>query len=234
MQKFKYIIVEDIPPIAEGLQFLVDKFPNYEYKGLALSLDEAINLIKKNKPHLVFLDIELNDESGYDLIPLIEENNLKVPYFIVNSIKKEYAVNSYDIDAVYFIDKPYTTPKIEVALAKFEKKYLEKNDTLIIRNQDGEQFIKYADMYFIEGKGSGSYIYTVNNEEYKFANKNLKEMLEMLPSYFNRIQKSYIINNNYRAIGDSQKMYLKELPINSPLTPIKNAWSIGINISDKY
>lgn len=234
MQKYKYIIVEDLPHIAEDLHFFVDKFPSYDYKGLALNLSEAIQLIKKNKPHLVFLDIELNHESGFDLIKLIEQHNLHVPCIIVNSIVKDYAINSFDIDAIYFIDKPYTTTKIEMALTKFEKKYLEKNETLIIRNQDGEQFIKYADMYFIEGKGSGSYIYTVNNEEYKFANKNLKEMIEMLPSYFTRIQKSYIINNNYRAIGDSQKMYLKKLPINSPLTPIKNAWSLGINLSDKY
>lgn len=233
MQKYKYVIVEDHPSVADDLKFFVDKFPNYDYKGLALNLSDAIRLIKKQKPHLVFLDIELNQESGFDLITLVEENNINVPCVIVNSRIKDYAIISFKIEAIDFVAKPYTTNSIQTALELFEKRYLEKNDTLIIKNKDGEQYIKFADIYFIEGKGSYSYIYTVNNKEFKFS-KDLKYIVELLPSNFKRIQKSYIINNNYKRVGNSQKIYLRELPINAPLTPIKNAWIIGINRSDKY
>lgn len=233
MQKYKYIIVEDIPTIADDLQYFVDKFPKYEYKGLALNLTEAINLIKKHKPHLVFLDIELNDESGFDLMTLIEENNLHVPCVIVNSIKKDYAINSFKIDAIDFIDKPYTTDKIQIALKRFEQKYLDQNDTLIIRNKDGEQFIKYDDIYFIEADGTYSNLYTINNETYRFA-KNLKEISEFLNHNFERIQRSFIINKRYKGKISNQKLFLKPLKINDIIKPIDTVIKNGISISDNF
>jgi two-component system LytT family response regulator len=233
MQKYKYIIVEDIPSIAEDLQFFVDKFPKYEFKGFALNLKEAINLIKKHNPHLVFLDIELNDESGFDLIPLIEKNNLHVPCVIVNSIKKDYAINSFKIDAIDFIDKPYTTDKIQTALVRFEKKYLEQNDTLIIRNKDGEHYIKYDDIYFIEASRTYSNVYTINNETYRFA-KNLKEISELLNQNFERIQRSFIINKRYKGKISNQKMYLKPLQINNVNKDIDIVMKNGIAISDNF
>lgn len=233
MQKFKYIIVEDLPHIAEDLQFFVDKFPNYDFRGLALNLTEAIQLIKKQKPQLVFLDIELNQESGFDLIKLIEENKLNVPCIIVNSRIKDYAINSFEIDAIYFIDKPYTTSKIQKALELFEKKYNNKNDTLYIKNSDGEHFIKFGDIYFIEANGTYSNLYTTENQTFRFA-KNLKEISQQLNQNFIRIHRGFIINKQYKERIKGQKLFLKPLLIKGIDKAIETVIKNGIAISEKY
>jgi two-component system LytT family response regulator len=233
MHTYKYIIVENLPDVADILKFFVGKFPKYEFKGLALNLSEAIQLIQKHKPHLVFLDIELNHESGFDLITLVEENNLNVPCVIVNSIIKDYAIKSFDIDAIYFVDKPYTSTKIETALNKFEKKYLEKNDTLTIRNQEGEHFIKYENIYFIEAKGTYSHLYTIKNETYRFS-KNLKEMSLLLNTNFARVHRSFIVNKNHVDKIKEQKVYLKPLLLNNMAHDIETVIKKGIMLPENF
>lgn len=233
MQKYKYIIVENFPIIAGKLKYLVDKFPKYDYKGLALNLSEAIQLIKKHKPHLVFLDIELNGESGFDLIKLIEENNIHVPCVIVNSIKINYAINSFKIDAIDFIDKPFTSEKIEIALEIFEKKYLNKNDTLLLRNKYGEHYIKYEDIYFIEADGTYSNLYTIKNEFHRFS-KNLKEISEHLNDNFERIHRGFIINKKFKGLVTKQKVFLEPLKIKDILKPIEKVIKNGINLSENF
>ncbi|GHB53140.1 LytR/AlgR family response regulator transcription factor [Mongoliitalea lutea] len=230
MRKYKYIIVEDIPNLAEDLRYFIDRLSNYECKGIALCLNEAIQLIQSYKPEVVFLDIELNQESGFDLIPLIEQSELQVPCIIVNSVKKDYAIHSFKIDAIDFIAKPYTMDKVKEALALFEKRYRKANDTLLIRNKDGEHFIKYDDILFIEAQGTYSHLFTTNNEMYRFS-KNLKEMEDFLSMDFLRVQRSYIVNRKHIQKTKNQKMYLKSFPINSPLKEIDFVVKNGIVIT---
>lgn len=230
---YKYIIIEDLPKVAENLKHIVTTYENYYFKGLALNLEQALELITKQKPDLIFLDIELGSESGFNLFPLLKIQKLPIPFTIVTSRVINYAIDSIKIDAIDFVDKPFTVTKIETALKRFEEKYKQNNKQIVLKNRDGKQFIDTDKVYFIQAQGASSCIYTIDNIEYKFS-KDLKEILEILPSNFERIHKSYIINNDYKCSLKSQTIHLKKLSLINPLKAITIVWNSGIKVSDKF
>jgi len=74
----KTIIVDDVKANRDSLELLINKYcPTLEVKGKAESIDEAVEVIKKEKPDLVFLDIEMPGGTGFDLL----ENLDKVDFF---------------------------------------------------------------------------------------------------------------------------------------------------------
>lgn len=231
--KYKYIIVEDLPNVAENLKFNLSKFENYQCKGLAININQAEELILKYNPELIFLDIELGIESGFELIPRLTKSLQTLPFIIVTSIVTQYAIDSYKIDAIDFINKPYTYQKLKTALEMFELKHFQNNDTLIISNSNGKNFIKLEDIYFIQAHGSYTFIYTIHNQELKFS-KDLKEIQEMLPAFFIRIHKSYVVNKTKLKSIKNQTAHLLPLDIENPLDVIKIVLNTGIKISENY
>lgn len=231
--KYKYIIIEDNTKTAENLKYILSDYPNYVYKGLAMNIKKGLELIATKQPDIMFLDIKLGTEIGFDIIKLLLESKSKIPFVIVNSTEKEYAIQSFKIDAIDFIDKPYTFSKVETALLRFEKKYAENNKIIELSNAKGKHYINKDDIYFLEAKGAYTYIYTITNLEYKFS-KDLKQFIDLLPSNFVRVQKSYIININHQNIVKNQILHLKNYQIKNPLEPIKYVVNNGIKTSTKF
>lgn len=205
--KFNYIIIEDNPSALENLKIELQKFPNFVNIGEAYTYKEGKRLIVEKRPSLIFLDVELGDEKGYDLVNEIKPYFQKLPKIIMTTGHVKYAKESTNNDFLYFLDKPIDYDELYMALEKFKQIYFKENRTLDIKKKDGYHFFSLDEIYYFEGVNSKTKIVKTDLSEIEVS-RTLKEIGELLPEDFIRVHKSYIINAKF-----VEKMNLTERTI---------------------
>ena len=200
----KTLIVEDNTKSAELLKnYLSNLFCDIELVGIASTLDEAITLIYQDKPALVFLDINLQADSGFDVLKKTNPEEYEV---IVTTAYSEYSLQAIKNSAIDYILKPYDIEELKQAVNKARKQIeLKKptknlpdpgklDDRIFIPTLDGLIFIIIEDIVCIAADTSYSEFYTIDGKK-TISSKSLSVYEELLKSrLFIRVHKSYIIN----------------------------------------
>lgn len=205
------LIVDDEELCIVELQYMLDKITGIEVCGTASSGKNSIELCEKLSPDVIFLDIQMNDMSGFEVAEKIF-NKTNPPKIIFVTAYDEYALKAFEINALDYILKPFSELRLQktaerifeifenrektaqtikndinsiTALKGLNKIAVEKKSRLIL--------IDYSDIIFIEAKGKKTLIIT-EKETYK-ASHSLKELEENLkPYYFFKPHRSYLIN----------------------------------------
>lgn len=110
------LIVEDEPHARRYLRELLADEPGVAIVGEASSGGEGANLIRKVSPDLVFLDIQMPDLSGFDLIAEIGVE--KMPAFVFVTAYNQYAVRAFDVEAVDYLCKPFDRDRLSASLER--------------------------------------------------------------------------------------------------------------------
>jgi two-component system, LytTR family, response regulator len=200
MIKFKAIIVDDERLARVNLKKLLEPHPEIEIVGEASSCENALELINLYKVQLVFLDIQLSGETGFDLLELID-NSIKIVFVTAYD---EYAIRAFEVNAIDYLLKPVNPERLKVAIErvitrektqKSEAKSYEYSDSIYVRlNNYASRFIKISSITFIEPVGNYSKIVTIEGK-HCLVLKTLKQWQEELPdNNFVRIHRSSIIN----------------------------------------
>ena len=134
---YNYIIVEDNMGSLQNLQTAMKKHQNFKEAGVAHTVSKGISLALSAKPHIIFLDVELGEEKGFDLIKEIRQFTSEMPFIIMTTDFDKYAKKAVNSDVLYFLDKPINPDELVIALHKFEKKYLELQNHITIKNTEG-------------------------------------------------------------------------------------------------
>lgn len=213
----KCVIIEDNRSHRESLCNLIESnFINeLLLLGTASNVMEGLNLIRQKSPQLVFLNIDLPDESGFNIL-----NHFPVPPFetIFVTSSPEYAIYAIKHMAVDYLLQPISLIDLQGAIARYKKKtQLHQNNNSNITNQlienfkmgishhekvalptyDGFQVIRLNEILYCQASENYSYINTISNETH-LVTKTLKNLEELLPSdRFFRIHKSILLNINY-------------------------------------
>ena len=205
----KAIIIDDETPIRKGLQIALKTFcPFVEVIGEAGTCQEAFELIQQNPPELIFLDIEMPDETGFDFLTRFEAPPFEV-IFITGF--DQYAIKAIKFSAVDYLLKPIDELELVKALGKVydrinlkktnHNSYLLQNimrpnhqeNRIAIPKANGYEFIPVSQIIRCEADRDNTTIYLENNQIY--ATKGLKDLYSLLEDYgFSRIHQSHIIN----------------------------------------
>jgi two-component SAPR family response regulator len=102
MNKIKVIVIDDERSSREELKRAIKKYQDLEMTGEAKNADEAKTLIETQRPDLIFLDIQMPERSGFDLLESLEE----VPEVIFTTAFDQYAVQAFEISALDYLMKP--------------------------------------------------------------------------------------------------------------------------------
>ena len=164
------------------------------------SVDSAVDVLKKNKIDLIFLDIQLMGETGFDLLKRIK---IKADVVFVTAYA-EYALRAFDVNAVDYLLKPVSIERFNIAMERILNKKrlniskdLTYSDQLIEKNFDGLRIIKLKNILYISAEGDYTRI-CVDEENDMLLYRTMKRWEEMLPKkYFCRIHRSTIINKEY-------------------------------------
>lgn len=223
MTNIKAIIVDDERLARVNLRKLLEVHPEIEIAGEAGSCTAALDLINLHKPQLIFLDIQLGGETGFDLLELID-NSIKIVFVTAYD---EYAMRAFEVNAIDYLLKPVNPERLKLSVERVMKKEdkgessaknYEYSDSIYVRmNNYASRFIKISSISFIEPVGNYSRIVT-NEGKHCVVLKTLKQWKEELPdNNFVRIHRSSIVNIDHidrieKKSNTQQRAYLKNLP----------------------
>ncbi len=203
MQKqYKAIIVDDERLARKDLLLMLRDFENIEVVGEADNVSLAADLIEKKSPDIIFLDIQMPGESGFDLL---EKVRTQAKIIFVTAFD-EYAIRAFEVNAMDYLLKPVSTERLVRTLERIELedepgdtpiRQLNYHDRLFLIVNSHLRFLKVQQIMFINAAGDYSEIYT--SEGIKgLTQKTMKEWEMRLPeTYFCRIHRSTIINMEY-------------------------------------
>ncbi|HKZ38357.1 MAG TPA: LytTR family DNA-binding domain-containing protein [Chryseolinea sp.] len=214
----KAIIVDDEPKARENLQILLQDFvKGVEVVALCQDIAEAMEAVNTKSPDIVFLDIQLQRETGFDLLTRLKDINFEV---IFTTAYTEYAIKAFKFSAIDYLLKPIDIEDLKKSVGKVEKRVNNnmnsrlkelvqnlkfgstENYKLALPTLEGLVFIKINDIIYCEASSNYTQIYT--SEGKYLVSKTLKEYDELLSDHnFFRIHNSYLININ------SIKKYVK-------------------------
>lgn len=112
------IIVDDEPLARQELEFLLQELGRVTVVAQGSNGIEAVELIRKHSPDLVFLDVQMPGLDGFAVIKKLLERKLALPQIIFATAYDEYAVRAFEVNAVDYLLKPFSKRRIEQAIAK--------------------------------------------------------------------------------------------------------------------
>jgi two-component system LytT family response regulator len=199
----KAVIVDDEPLAIKELQFLLASYNNIQIVGNARTVNQASELIVKSLPDVVFLDIQLRHESGFDLLHLIPRS-CKIVF--VTAYDK-FAVDAFDVYAIDYLLKPIKEERLNRTVNRLQEIInsdthevnsellkLSMKDKLFINSGNTFKIVRMNEIKAIKADGDYTCVVTINNSKHLIL-RTLKKWEQMLPSeYFLRIHRSTIIN----------------------------------------
>jgi two-component system LytT family response regulator len=213
-------IIDDESHSRELLATFLEKYcTQVEIVSEAGSVEEGLLEIERTKPNLIFLDIEMEGGTGFDLLDALADKELLVCFVTGYS---EYAIKAIKYGAFDYLLKPLDIEELKVLIKKAEDRLLGPEKTKLIVN-DGKKkhILLHDDIEYIAVSGNYAMIHLIQGTRI-VSNSKLGEYEEILPeTSFTRIHKSFIINHKYvKTIksGRTGKVILNsdaELPIAS-------------------
>jgi two-component system LytT family response regulator len=197
------VVIDDEDLARLTLRNKLTYFPNIEVIGEANSIKEGMEVINNLKPDLLFLDIQLSDGTGFDLLNKLEFTG----EIIFVTAYDEYAIRAFEINAVDYLLKPISNKRLKDAIEKLNKKLstdsnvnivkLNYDDRLMVTHKKSVNFIKINSIISINASREYSYVYTVEGKEY-LTSKSISEWDNKLPDQnFCRVHRSTIINFDF-------------------------------------
>ncbi len=209
--KIKVIIVEDEKNSREGLKNLLNEFcPEADVVGMASSVNEGLELIRRVNPDLVLLDIEMQTATGFDLLEQIEHITFDV---VFTTAYEQYAIKAIKFSALDYLLKPIDVNELKAAIEKVVLKRSRGNENeqvkLLLKNlklenpkthkitlstSEGLVFIPVNDIIRCEAQGAYTTFFLKADKKI-LVSKNLKEYELLLGDHgFFRVHNSHLIN----------------------------------------
>jgi len=221
MPKFKTIIIDDERLARNDLKSMLQEYKSIEVVAEADSVASALKLIDAKDPDLLFLDIQMPGESGFELLDKID---LKAKVIFVTAFD-EYAIKAFEVDAVDYLLKPVNPERLKSAIERLErdlegrhgsKRKLDYDDMMFLSINNHLKFFRVSSIVCIQAAGDYSEIFTNDNKK-GLVQKPMAEWEERLPEkHFIRIHRSTIINMEYTErveewFNNSYHVFMKDI-----------------------
>jgi two-component system, LytTR family, response regulator len=206
----KALIVDDEPNAREVLGRLLGAFcPEVEIVGMAGTVTDGFMMIQQLKPELLFLDVEMQGETGFDLVQRFQNPHFKVVFVTAYD---QYALKAIKFSALDYLMKPVNNVELVNAVQKARqyvqskthfdnlqnlittlKNPLDRKNKIAISTQSGIEMIEIDNIVRCEASGSYTTLY-LNDQRRIVSSRDLKSYQELLEDYnFFRVHDSHLI-----------------------------------------
>jgi len=214
----RVVLVEDVERSLNVLTNILQEYcDGLEIVGVAKNVSEGISVIGGTQPDLVFMDIELQDGTGFDILEGFPDPRFEV---IFTTAYDQYAIRAFKFSAVDYLLKPLNIQEVQDAFARYMKRHKSAASELAIQRRmdqfsmllenmqaktkeieqlaipsiDGYEFIQLSELIWVQASNNYTVFYMLEGRQI-ISSRNLKEYNELLPiSQFYRIHHSHIIN----------------------------------------
>ena len=196
----KALIIDDSQLARQELRHLLKSRSGLEIVSEAENAEEALNLIEEKKPDLIFLDIQMPDKSGFELL----EELMETPEVIFTTAFDQYAMKAFEHNALDYLQKPIREDRLDQALERAmlkmrqkaeqdSSKYLSLNHQVFVKDGESCWFVNLSEIRLLEILGSYTRIFF--NDQKPMIPKSLNYMEQRLdPEVFFRANRQQIIN----------------------------------------
>jgi len=218
--KLKCLIIDDEPLAQRVLEKYISELPGLELKGKCSDAIEAMDVLQEQEVDLIFLDINMPRLSGINFLKTFKNP----PMVIITTAYTEYALESYELNVLDYLKKPFSFERFLQAVQKAEEKKKVEVDPQDQNNEDRDFiFVKVNkktinvildDIEYIEALGDYVKIFTAKGHTVTY--QSMKGLERLLPIHrFYRIHKSYIVSlSKIKSIeGNMVHMRNETLPI---------------------
>ncbi len=209
------VIIDDEEKSCKLLRnLLVEYCKNIEVVEMADSVKSGIEAIRQFKPDLIFLDIVMPNENGFELLGKINEVNFEL---IFTTAHNQYAIRAIRVCALDYLLKPIDVEELQASVERAQQRISTKKDQNIderlnafisnlksiekqpqkigIPTQHGVKFYSINQIYFCKAEGNYTTVYLEGKEKIELVCKTLKEFDELLAEFnFIRTHRSYLVN----------------------------------------
>ncbi len=193
MEKIKCIVVDDDPVAREMLRQIIGQNNRLKLMGLYGNAIEAKMAMVKNELDLVFLDVEMPEMSGFELLDSYKD----IPQVVMVSENTQYAFEAFEYDVTDFLSKPLDLARFERAINKveiFAQNLAGNNEELNIVIKSNGVLVKLSTNSIDYVEAMGDYIKVVSGDDSYVVHSTMKAFIAQLPFNFLRTHKSYIVN----------------------------------------
>jgi two-component system, LytTR family, response regulator len=212
------IAIDDESFALEVIKSHASKVPFLELKETFTDAVLGLEYLKTNPVELVFLDINMPDISGIDLAGMIPNDTL----IIFTTAYSDYAVKGFELDALDYLLKPFNFSRFLKSCQKAQE-WLDlqpKNEAafLFVETSEGQVRVDFSDLFYCEAQGN--YVTFQLEQEKIISRMTLSETEKLLPSYFIRTHRSFLVNKNHVS-----KVERHQLQLGRFSTPLSSTYS---------
>jgi len=210
----KAVVVDDETKAREALIAMLGLYcPTVKIVGQAWNVQSAFDLITQTQPDVVFLDIQMPDGSGFDLLSKFQHVFFK---FIIVTAYQEHAIRAFKFSAIDFILKPIDPTELDQAVEKLAETIKEHEQNLklsafasniqdenkqsqkvLLKTNDSIEVVEFGSIIRCESQNNYT-LFFFNDRPKLLVSKALKEFEELLTgSGFLRTHQSHLVNVNY-------------------------------------
>jgi len=191
-QMIKAIIVDDEPLAHQVILHHLESYSDIKVVSQHFSAKDALYQLAKSTIDVVFLDINMPELSGLELI----QSFANPPQIIIVSAYEEYALAGYELNVTDYLLKPVSAQRLQQAINKVRERISQtpKSKTITLKVDREKRKLSLDTIEYIEAYGN--YVKVHQEDQTILATTTLKQILEQLLGSFTQIHKSYIVNNS--------------------------------------
>ena len=207
---FKAIVIDDEPAARRLMKNLLQEYGELvEVIAEAGNGTDAIKKIEELKPDLIFLDIQMPDLTGFEVLDQLNHR----PNIIFTTAYEQYAIKAFENFSIDYLLKPIKEERLKMSIEKLQQfgrlnpainigglqdiirqlQAPQKATALPIKTGDRIILLRFENIAYLEAQDKYVFIYTLDGNKH-LTDQSLAGLIEKLPSQFYRVQKSYIIN----------------------------------------
>ncbi|MDX2172268.1 MAG: LytTR family DNA-binding domain-containing protein [Bacteroidota bacterium] len=207
------ILIDDEERARDSLRALLTSYcPNVNIVAECANVPDGVLAINQKRPQLVFLDIEMPEYNGFELLSFFREVDFEI---IFVTAYNEYALKAFEVSAVDYILKPVDIDKLQVAVEKAESRLntfdmqnrlevlresfkTEQFNKIALPVSEGLLFVDTADIVYLEADGAYTEVWLRNGSKIVVSKKIkfFEDVLDKRPNFF-RSHRSYLVNINF-------------------------------------
>lgn len=193
MKKLKVLIIDDERNAREEVKKLIGTYPGLELMGEAKNADEAREMIASKHPDLIFLDIQMPEESGFELLESLNQ----VPQVVFITAYDQYAVKAFEVSAIDYLVKPVRTERFAKAMEQVKARNTPPDeDRIFIKDRNQYHFVSWKNVYLIESMDNYARLYLDGKSV--LLKSSLNQLEQKLDGHtFFRTDRAHIINIHY-------------------------------------
>lgn len=217
MRTIRTIVVDDEPASRSRILRLLEQDKEFSLVAECRNGQEALEVVRKQRPDLMFLDVQMPEKTGFELVSEIPEE--RMPFVVFVTAHDRYALKAFDVDAVDFLLKPFDDERFQAAVEK-AKRFMEMRtssrltgrlmelvrdhmhtrspytEVFVVRDRGREHKVAVDDLVFIRAEGNYVLLQTMDRRVlHRITMGNVQEELD--PERFLRIHRRYLVNQEH-------------------------------------